>query len=65
MLYNTHVGSNKLIGSQRNNAEWKLLRKKPVESAVKGVQKSFQLCLVTPLFYMTNSKRTKDTDYFF
>lgn len=35
-----------------------------MESAVKGDQKSFQLCSVTLLFYTTNSLREKDTDHF-
>lgn len=47
--------SNELIGSQRIITERKIVEgKKLVESAVKGDQKSFQLCSVTLLFYTTN-----------
>lgn len=54
-----------LVGSQQVNTEGKIFRKKPVGSAVKGDQKSFQLCCVTLLFYTTNSLRKKDTNDFF
>lgn len=64
MLYRAHVRTNELIGSQRTDTKGKILKKTPVESAVKGDQKSFQLCSVNLLFYTTNSLRKKDTDDF-
>lgn len=59
MLYSANVRSNELRGGQRIDTGGKLTWKKPVESALKGDQKSFQLCLVTLRFYTTNSLRKK------
>lgn len=41
VLYSAYVRSTELIGSWRTNREGEQTRKKPMESAVKGDQKSF------------------------
>lgn len=51
VLYSAHVRFSELRGGQRVYTEGRLLRKKPVESAVKRDQKSFQLCLATLFLY--------------